>query len=521
MAAKDFKNSFPQDISPRLIAALLILLGFLITTQRRYTYSEPLHGDLTTFAVMGHELLHGKSLYADLIDHSPPARYWTYALAETIAGYGPRAVWLLSLGGAWLLMGAFFAAGQGLTRRVSGGLWAAALYAVISSDLRFQANHPWIELFINACFTGAIALLCPLTEEALTPARWMFAAVLFFLTTLYWQPMAVPVLFVLIAYAFASHRRAGIVQSLFMAGVIVLGWGLVFLGYTLKGTLRAFIDLVFVFNRSYAAYNGTFTERLVKIFTGTGWPAEFHSGTFLFFFPLAGLALYGLFSAWRRGESRTVMLLSAYGIGALIAIALPGTFYPHYFQLILPPLILSARIPSRTVGFLALLLLCLYEGPSYRLTPEQWSIEKYGNEPLVTQRVGRDLSELLAKDETFYNWGTQTGLYFWSRRDPPTGAFYNFYLLTGPSAEALSELTIDDLNRTKPELFIALEPRVALAPQVYENHPIYAWARARYRPFYWPGHMGSFLYLARRGGALEQRILHGQSPATFTPPKKS
>ena len=47
-------------------------------------YNEPLERDLTTYAVIAHEMLEGKALYSELWDHKPPAIHVTYAAAELI-----------------------------------------------------------------------------------------------------------------------------------------------------------------------------------------------------------------------------------------------------------------------------------------------------------------------------------------------------------------------------------------------------------------------------------------------------
>ena len=75
---------------------LLVLCGLLVLL-RLHTYDEPLERDITTYAVIGHELLGGKALYTDLWDHKPPAIYVTYAAAELLSGYGRDSISSLTL----------------------------------------------------------------------------------------------------------------------------------------------------------------------------------------------------------------------------------------------------------------------------------------------------------------------------------------------------------------------------------------------------------------------------------------
>ena len=94
-----------------LPAAALIGLCALIFSLRLHTYDEPLERDLTTYAVIAHQMLNGKSLYSDLWDHKPPAIYVTHALAILLVGQGPGAIYLLNVAAAVAtLLGVYVAA---------------------------------------------------------------------------------------------------------------------------------------------------------------------------------------------------------------------------------------------------------------------------------------------------------------------------------------------------------------------------------------------------------------------------
>src|SRR5437870_13805299 len=80
-----------------LPAAALVGLCALIFSLRLHTYDEPLERDLTSYAVIAHEMQNGKNLYSDLWDHKPPAIHVTYAAAEVIAGYGRNSIILMNV----------------------------------------------------------------------------------------------------------------------------------------------------------------------------------------------------------------------------------------------------------------------------------------------------------------------------------------------------------------------------------------------------------------------------------------
>src|SRR5207249_4858862 len=81
-------------------------------------------------------------------------------------------------------------------------------------------------------------------------------------------------------------------------------------------------------------------------------------------------------------------------------------------------------------GALAILLGAIL--PQYRLPPEEWTRQKYQQEGeyfLASAPLAREIDGLLAADETFYEWGAETGLYFVSGRRPPTGLTSMYPLL--------------------------------------------------------------------------------------------
>src|SRR5438270_6683935 len=107
------------------IAALVGLCG-VIFLLRLHTYDEPLERDLTTYAVIAHEMLNGKNLYSDLWDHKPPAIHVTYAAAELIAGYGRNSIFLMNVAAAMATLMACYFAGSARWRGALAGRVAAA-----------------------------------------------------------------------------------------------------------------------------------------------------------------------------------------------------------------------------------------------------------------------------------------------------------------------------------------------------------------------------------------------------------
>src|SRR5882762_10137871 len=142
-----------------LPAGVLVGLCVLIFSLRLHTYDEPLERDLTTYAVIAHEMLNGKNLYSDLWDHKPPAIHATYAAAELIAGYGRNSIILMNVAAAIATLVACYFAGSAGGRGPLGGLVAATLWTLASGDLAIEGNQPNTEVFLNALLTSGFAIL--------------------------------------------------------------------------------------------------------------------------------------------------------------------------------------------------------------------------------------------------------------------------------------------------------------------------------------------------------------------------
>ncbi len=145
--------------SKRIVWLVLFSLCFLIFLERLHTLQEPWFTDVAFYATLGDEMNHGRFLYSDLWDQKPPAIYATYALAEKLLGHTPFLLLFLGFFTSVAILLGLYKAGEALTGKASGGLWAAAFWALLSNDLLLEADMPNNEFFINACLVWAFALL--------------------------------------------------------------------------------------------------------------------------------------------------------------------------------------------------------------------------------------------------------------------------------------------------------------------------------------------------------------------------
>ncbi len=255
-----------NPIKLRIVLPLVILLGLaaLICLQRLHTYHEPLERDLTLYAVVGHELLAGRALYSDLCENKPPAIFLTYAAAEKLVGYGTGAVFLLGILAAIVTLLGVYAAGLALSGSSSTGLWAAAFWTVISSDLMLQANQPNTEVFINVCVIWAFVGMARSDNQRPWLRRYLGIGALLALASLY--KMVVIGIAVTLALAhlalppgYPPDRKLAGKQIGVIAAVGAVVWGAVCVYFAAVGHFRDFYEIVFTFNRYYT---GSMLENL-------------------------------------------------------------------------------------------------------------------------------------------------------------------------------------------------------------------------------------------------------------------
>ncbi|MEE9614546.1 MAG: hypothetical protein V3W31_06270, partial [Thermodesulfobacteriota bacterium] len=271
-------------------------------------------------------------------------------------------------------------------------------------------------------------------------------------------------------------------------------WGGVFGYFALKGTFPEFWEAVFVYNRYYAESVGGNVwdlladpeNLLLKPLKGV-WPLVLLSAVWL---PLSRVA-YG---PLRR--SFFILLV----LGTFIAVAGPGQFFAHYYQLLLPPLVVMSALfffefdlagyiarkefPLRawlvTLIFLLTVTCFVRNQAAYlRMSPEEISARKYGHTGgfIRPRRLANYIKKVTRPCDTIYEWGAETGLYYYSKRKAASGIFFIYPLLVGPEEERLrkADRLLDDLTASPPTLFVWSKRYAEL-----RERGIYDFVRERY-----------------------------------------
>lgn len=499
-----------------LLAMALLSLASLIALQRLHTYHEPLERDITLYAVFGHELLKGRNLYSDLWDIKPPAIYITYAAAEKLIGYGPRQVYFLGLIAAVIALLGVYKAGSALRGRTITGLWAAAFWTVLCSDPALQANQPNTEVFMNACLIWTFTLLVRARSDASGLGRFCIIGLLFALASLYKPVAAVTAIILCLVYLTTSGPLSkwprAAMQVALIGGIGLVSWIGTCAYFYATRRFSPFYDTMFIYNRFYA---GDFWKNIKdSLRPGYLVPPPLR---------LTALAMapagFGMLLGLSKTPRRSWLLFLGWALGTQISIMLPGKFFPHYYQLWLPLMAVFAAWGIEEIelsslhltwlpvalGAAALLIIGVHEQSFYKYSGEELSRLKYSEIFVASAKTGRELGQLLAPGETFYEWGFETGLYFYSRRRPPTGVLDNEVLMKGPLVSDLSAQVLKELDRTHPELFLTLENKDSALFIVDPRPlpPVLQWAKSRYRFFTvrYP-----FVLYVRKGSRLEARL---------------
>jgi hypothetical protein len=487
---------------------VLALCVLVLGAQRLHTYDEPLERDLTTYAVIGHEALGGRWLYSELWDNKSPLVYATYAGSELIAGYGSPAMFLLGFSAAVITLLGIYAAVRAATTPTAG-LWAAAAWTLVSADLKLQANQPNIEVFLNATTVWLFALVVARTTRPLV------IGVLGALASLY-KLVVVPLLFALhlayVAVAPAAERRAAGIRAVVSLLTAAAAWGAVLAYFGVTGRSTDFWQAVFAYNQSFAG------SMLANI--GRGLTPATLLPLVLRVLPLVALTLVGLIWLARARQMVIATAWLAYAFGTAVAVALPGKFYPHYYQLWLPVYCVGAGIgmhalaqwlgAARTrwwpsaIGAVAIGAVLAIELPSYGLSAESWSAAKYGPTFVDVKRLAPDVATLLIDDETFFEWGDEAGFYYYGHRRPSSRFLYLYpAIVASPLRPQLEAQLLADLRRSEPEVLIV--NTTYLYPGM-ESLPIAQWMGTRYYRWDRGPRRGAFEVYILAGGALEARL---------------
>ncbi|MFT4571519.1 MAG: hypothetical protein ACI91F_002410 [Candidatus Binatia bacterium] len=489
--------------SRRWVVILLALFASLICCMRLYTYDEPFERDLTTYAVIGHELNHGRLLYSDMWDNKPPGIFAAYAISESIVGYGPQTIFFLNIIASLGTLLALFFAGSHPKFGYIGGLFAAGLWVVIGGDFLLQANQPNTEAIINTLVMIGVALILR------APARWSLTSYLgigliFGVGGLFKQVCLVFALmvgfwhFIRVWHDTKIFRRA-FIQMVFIGVGSALPWALTFLYFT--GTDR--FDILFASAIEYSSsYAGSMSRNILRAFGGgILWPSFIDNikpliiSSFIFIF----LGLIRTPTLW--------LLPLVLGASAFIVMALPGRFFPHYYQYYLPVICLvtgwgcsyingltvKLRIPAFLILGAILVTVTTSEMSYFKLSPDQISELKYGAVFTEVKNHSSEMRSLVNPDDFILDFGIETGFYFYTNTRPSAGVLWSNAITSGPLSREFTERFYRQVAENPPKLILIED---------FHKGPPHEVVRWLYKSNQLLGRKGQFEYYAPEDSAV-------------------
>ena len=522
-----------SDLTKERTQLILFVLAAVIAALRLQTYSEPLERDIGVYQVLADLLRHGARLFEGVtIDQKPPMVECTWIFAQTVAGYGRGSVYFLNvLAGVASLIGYFFAG------RLAGGtnktgIWAAAVWTVVSGHLLLEANQPNTEVFINAFDLFAFGLMAGIAGNQRCLKKILLIGACFAAASLYKHTLVVIPFFVGCAYiAFPPEgrtRRRAALDMLIIGAVGGAAWSLMTLYFWATGRLPMMVLALFKYNLAYSSSSSG--GPLVNVIHSFVWNRLFPRSLY-FAVPLILLGVSGIAIALKNKRFSPWIWLAGLALGTQVAVALSGRFFPHYYQLWFPFLIVSAawgltaferftEMPRRlTVGVAGLVLMILVwgEAPDYLFkSPEDWSFAKYKQQYgpkygakygaifIRSDLVANLILKILLPEETFYQLGSEPQLYVLTGRHCPS-LITDDSLGRGPLGDWCSKRIFEDLAGHPPDLFV-----FSKLATVSRNHPIFKWVEENYRLA--PGivNLDPFVLLVRKGSPLEKRLEAGK-----------
>jgi Dolichyl-phosphate-mannose-protein mannosyltransferase len=514
------------------ICAGLVVCILFIAGMKGLTYHEPIKGDPAVYAVIGHELLNGRRLYADLWDHKPPAIHATFALAELVVGFGPQQLYLLNIAALTITLIGLYRAGS-LLGGTRAGVCAAIVWALGSIFPHWQGYQPNTELFVNTFLVWGFYFVCRLNSAPRWSLALAFGAAIG-IASLYKQIVIAPAALLGLAYIFRSGSEmkdrwpalrymlvAGGVSMAVWVGCVVWCWS--------QGTLADFYDAVFVYNRHYL---GSPIRNLLQA-------RHFEHKSYLLAVAIPCLLVPFAGPRLDRTQRDGWFFLAAWTAGCFIAHGLTGRWQEYYLEIWMPIYALAAgamfaglssgQIERPRAWRWALLAMVL--GPlaircvqRNQFDSPPWLVYEPGSQEYrfrhSSREAGLAINQMLLPGERMYALGTpgeSAPLYFYTHQSPPSGVIFDFPLRPSkpkPLAVRLEDRIVRDLDRDPPDLIVSSAVSfmaVSDGKPAEWGQRLKDWVSPRYSS------CGSdptkrFLLFARRGSALERRLAQGEKP---------
>lgn len=458
-------------LAPRRALWLLVLcLGLRVVALARPCLSD----DEATYCVVGREMLSGRVLYRDVVDHKPPLIYVTYAVTQAMGGPtgGMRIIHLLTALVVWATAGLLAFLVRHFGGSGDGGrapFFAALLYIVFTTTLLpFDSLAANCELFMMLPLVGSVALyLGGGTGARLRPGLLAGAGALVGVAVFYKYQGGIHLALYGLHSAWLYRRRPSRLLvawgALAVGAAAVLGLGVAVLSHFDSWRAGWFW---FRFNFAYIREGMSWTEVVSRAVPRVSLVV----GAALFLWVLGlGAALRAILGRPRPGDSD--LAFDRFSVGwllvSVLAVTAGGRFFGHYFHQVTATLAVLAaasaahlwqsrrRLVVAALTAPAVLFFLIGIGHAHVMAAAGQPEPDYAAMAAFIDAHSRERDGLFV-------WGNSPVLYFEAGR--PLGSrfvFANYLTGLSPATRSQSDPLADATANVVPESWDMLEADLA------------------------------------------------------------
>jgi hypothetical protein len=427
-----------------------------------------LSDDEAIYAVVAREMLSGRLLYRDVVDHKPPLIYVIYALTQAIGG--PRGgmvllhlLTIVVVLATALLLSRIVREFSDIPANSRAPWWAALLYAVFTTTLLpFDGLAANCELFMMLPLTASVLFFLRGAAPVRTGSLFLSGALVGLAALCKYQAGVQWFLYAVVLLITHRRRLSGaILASIAVAGGLAATIVVAIVVFRLTGGLDA-AWFWFHFNFGYIKTGFAPLDTIRRAATRVSFVAA--SAGFLWI--LGTRAAVG--SLARSPTPMTfARVASLWAVVSALAVTTGGRFFGHYFhQLTAPLAVLAApaaaqlwqrrrRLVTTAVGLpaLAFLLLGLFQRQVFAAA---------GSQEPDYQRMTDLIADESRPGDSVVVWGNLPVLHFLAEK--PLGTrfvFSNYMTGLSPATPSQSDPTVDASPNIVPESWDMFEADLA------------------------------------------------------------
>lgn len=477
------------------VAACAVVLVLM----RSHGFDLPLEADEGNYAYIGGRLLEGDRLYVDVWDHQPPGVFVLFA--SVIAVFGDEPIVFRWLACAFSLATLGFIVG--ILRRCRGrsaAVCGAVLFALASSDPATAGEGCNREIYMVTLIMAA--WWCVLGRSSQSTWSVLLAGLLLGLASLLKTVVAMHWLMLAGWLALRCWSASGVqgfvprfVRTMLAFGAgPALGWLATGSYFAITDRYAELIDAVFAVNLSYSGSDQGVLDRFAGFLALGAQHNPFTSAPTLWWAGAVAAAVLAVMAVRQRVGAALAML--ALLVSGYLAICLPAQFWPHYYYLLVPALVVAIAMatwhlvdwlgaacgpgsvwPRMLVGLYAVapLGLLVNEINHYLLeTPFGITVGKYNSRDFWARAIGRKVAELTDPDDEVFVLSNDASIYYYARRRCAS----RYTMLTGlrrnyAGAAQRRAILVADLKASLPRLVLVLQDEEEIQECVPLLHEYY------------------------------------------------